>query len=492
MTSPAPRYAARVLAALALVACLAIGGSLNDVRGLPVERSSALDKWRAPWPEAGPRPGSLSPRRWIVIGWDGASWSVALPLLKAGRLPHLESLMREGSYGGLWTVEPTVSPSIWTTIATGVSPARHGILGFDKPRGPWELLVDSWPGRERGPRRFFSNADRRRKALWNLVTEQGRSVVTVGYHNTFPAERVRGAMLSNYLVQQDVLNTLPGGRSALDPATPFVYPPDLTASLHRWVKAPRDVTLEEAQRFASVDRPGYDALMKRFGEPRNKHWTYLLKTYAYDEFNARAGLELETLFKPDFMLVHFQATDWAGHNYLYFHDPRRFAGLRGAPALAMRLKSEQVMYAGTLAAFYVYVDEWLGRLTAGREDDTAVLVLSDHGMEPDANPLKSGTHNEGPAGLFVMNGPGIRRGHRVDGASVYDVLPTLMATSGLPVAADLEGRVLTEALEPRLVEAGWKRVDTYESGARYRPEVQMDARTRGEVEEELRGLGYIQ
>jgi hypothetical protein len=44
-------------------------------------------------------------------------------------------------------------------------------------------------------------------------------------------------------------------------------------------------------------------------------------------------------------------------------------------------------------------------------------------------------------------GDGIRPGVVLRGASVLDIAPTILYLSGLPVARDLEGRVLTEMLE---------------------------------------------
>ena len=66
----------------------------------------------------------------IVIAVDGLEWDVLLPLVREGRLPHLERLMEEGVWGQLETFQPTLSPIIWTTIASGKRPAEHGIEGF--------------------------------------------------------------------------------------------------------------------------------------------------------------------------------------------------------------------------------------------------------------------------------------------------------------------------------------------------------------------------
>lgn len=458
----------------------------------PVTRASALDAWQPAWPDSGPRAHASRPKKWIVMGWDGAAWSVILPLLEAGKLPHLEALMREGSYGNLSTIQPTTSPALWTTIATGVSPTRHGIVGFDKPPGGIDRLRKAWFHSRPSHYEFFSNADRRVKALWNLASDNGRTVVVVGYHNTFPAEEVRGAMVSNYLVRQEVLSTLPGTRSGGDTAA-FVYPADLTAEVARWIRLPRNLSFDEVRRFSAVTEQGFDRLMHRYRQDpaQEERWGYLLKAYAYDEFHARATEELQRRLDPDFLLLHFQCTDWAGHNFLYFHAPSWYADLPGAKAMKKKLEGELERYAKTVEAFYEYADDRLGRLLAARDANTAVLVLSDHGMEPDANSLESGTHNAAPAGMLVMSGPGIRTGHRIDDATLYDILPTLMASSGLPVANDLEGKVLEGAFESGTLQAGWPHVASYESGTRYRPRVELGASLHDEVEKELRGLGYI-
>jgi len=68
--------------------------------------------------------------RVFVIGVDGGSWGVIDPMLARGELPHLAALMARGVAARMDTVEPVISPTVWTSIATGRSPAAHGVTGF--------------------------------------------------------------------------------------------------------------------------------------------------------------------------------------------------------------------------------------------------------------------------------------------------------------------------------------------------------------------------
>jgi hypothetical protein len=103
--------------------------------------------------------------RVVIVGVDGACWSVLDPLLADGRLPHVAALAARGVTAEMETVEPVISPVVWTSIATGRSPAAHGVTDFLKDArdvavptvferlavqglrvGTYEWLV-SWPPR---------------------------------------------------------------------------------------------------------------------------------------------------------------------------------------------------------------------------------------------------------------------------------------------------------------------------------------------------------
>src|SRR5207249_5014379 len=68
--------------------------------------------------------------RVVLVGIDGADWDVIDGLVARGRVPNLARLKREGAWARLRSSVPMLSPLLWTTVATGKTPDRHGINDF--------------------------------------------------------------------------------------------------------------------------------------------------------------------------------------------------------------------------------------------------------------------------------------------------------------------------------------------------------------------------
>ena len=124
--------------------------------------------------------------RVIVLGLDGIDPDVVDLLLSEGELPNFARLRQGGAYGRLESSKPLLSPIIWTTIATGKTPLEHGIAHF--------VAVNEKTGAELP----VTSQMRRVKALWNVLSEAGRDVGVVGWWATWPAETVRGAVVSDH------------------------------------------------------------------------------------------------------------------------------------------------------------------------------------------------------------------------------------------------------------------------------------------------------
>ena len=489
---------------MAFLAAVALYDRLTDRPPTyePVSGTTALDTGDLPWETApDPRPASCGglPAKWLVIDWDAAEWDILLPLLERGEMPHLEALLRRASYGSLATFLPTISPAIWTTIATGVPPDQHGIRHFynQRPRLArwWNRIVNLG----RLERRLYSNAHRRAPAIWNLLSERDEPVMVVGYHNTFPVEEVEGLMVSNYLAQDSVSTLLDMKKGELgddaDLSSSLVYPPEKLADVLEIHQRLMDELPRAVRDFVAIDDEDElrDFLRKaQHLDPEGDQRPYFLtRAWLYDQVAAEVAETFYERLDPTLAIVHFQSLDWAAHHFLYFDRPEGFEKFGWDEATYARLDSQIPLYEDTVVAFHRYADEWLGRLVALTDESTGILIVSDHGTGPGPDPDLPGFHDDAPPGVIVLSGPGIRSGHRVEGATIYDVLPTLMASLDAPVAKDLPGRVLQEVFCP----TAWAPQDqisiaSYREGEAFAPPISAPT-LRQDVARELESLGYL-
>ncbi len=424
----------------------------------------------------------------LLLGVDGFEWSVLLPLVRSGEAPNFAALMEEGFFGRLETTRPTFSPIIWTSIATGKSPRQHGIRGFvRKAEGG-------------GGRRLFNSFDRQTKAFWNILSDYERSVAVVGWWMTFPAEEVNGVMVAqvNTLDQADRKRgraILKGGlREEIEGQ---VYPPARGAEfleIHREME--RTLPGLSRQIFGTFEHP-LTPLTTRLWE--NTQWA-LRADATYLEIARRLAGE-----GHDLLALYLGGADVVGHRFWRYMEPEGYAD---------RPTEEEIRdFGDAVRSYYRYLDTALGRVLAGMPGETTVLVVSDHGMhgvnqnktfreQNIPNDLNSGHHRDAPAGVFIASGIRPHRGRldpeRLGAAelptvgSVLDVTPTLLTLLGIPVGADMEGRVLARVLAREADRA--TQIASHDGDAWRSARAGLDAAALEEDEErleQLRALGYV-
>ena len=116
----------------------------------------------------------------LLIGWDAADWGIINPLMDNGLMPTLNKLVDQSTIGDISTLEPALSPMLWTSIATGKTADKHGILGF--------LEVDE----ENNKIRPVSGKSRKSHAIWNILNSQGYKCNVLGWWPSQPNARRGG------------------------------------------------------------------------------------------------------------------------------------------------------------------------------------------------------------------------------------------------------------------------------------------------------------
>jgi arylsulfatase A-like enzyme len=268
----------------------------------------------------------------------------------------------------------------------------------------------------------------------------------------------------------------------------LTYPEALQEDLRGLVMAPEDVTWDDARTFMEVTPAEFAAMKARpfKGKTIESEFAYF---YSMFETNRRVALHLLRQpsagygAAPD-LLVLFRIVDIASHSSLVASElvPDHL----GAPADDVR------RYARVVSEAYRRVDAAVGELMEAAPDATVVIV-SDHGFQVEAAPGRPPIyhHMSGPPGIFLAAGPAFRPG-RVEGLTVYDVLPVLAAVKGFPVADDLPGRIPSDLFDPGQVDThALRRVATYGRRRGAPPAVAPPTSTDEAAVERLRALGYV-
>ena len=388
-------------------------------------------------------------------------------LMSEGKLPNFAKLRQEGAYGRLRSSKPLLSPVIWTTIATGKTPDQHGIGHF--------TAIDQQTG-EKIP---VTSEMRGVKALWNILSDQGKEVAVVGWWATWPAENVNGAIVSDHTCYHFLF---PEGEGGAQETQHLTHPPELAARLAPLIRRPHDISLDEATRYIHVSPEEYAQPFAFENDVSHFRWAV-----ATADSYRRIGLELWKTEHPDILMVYTEATDSTAHLFGHLF---RAAGLSGELAV------QQEKYGDAVEQMYLYADELIGQFLEVMDDRTTLAVMSDHGFELGAlqdDPSKTRDmrrvserfHRE--EGILYLYGRGVRAHARLHGATLVDVAPTLLALAGLAPALDMPGRALTEAFDFSVPKA---RIATYEDDAA-KTRAAGGAAVDPQILERLRSLGYL-
>ncbi len=482
------------LGMLFLLACPASNAAPGSQSEDPVSPEFTPTTAPTAAPEASPSPVPIvlavagvdeGPRsKVLVIGTDGFDPLQVKRLAARGALPHLSALMRQGASGTLFSEREIRSPALWTTMATGRPREVHGIYDF---------VTGSrlWPADRRDePRRLVTSNMRAVPAIWNIASEAGRTVGVVGWLSTWPAESVHGVMVSPYVaLGQKKQHTIKGGLYADEERQ--VYPEARWEEIKQQIVSP--FALAEAEIEALVPNAPDDlaALYPRLRRYRvAARWSL-----AHTQTMRNTTLALLETDRPDLTMVYVEGADSLGHRFWVFSQPDAEieAQLTAAGLPTGHAARLSALYGEVVDHYYQTVDAMVGELLAAVDEDTLVMVVSDHGFGSrsgqwgiNANVPFEGEHRI--EGFVAIRGPGVVAGSTIHGATLYDVVPTVLDALGLPALEDGEGDSLLPALTHTLGGSGAR----VAAEGRKKKATPMDSPFDAEEVERLRSLGYVQ
>ena len=191
----------------------------------------------------------------------------------------------------------------------------------------------------------------------------------------------------------------------------------------------------------------------------------------------------------DFTAVYYDSIDHFCHGFMNYHPPR----------LSWVDEKDFEIYKQVVESGYIYHDILLGTLLDETDENTTVMLISDHGFHSDhLRPRHIPMEPAGPAvqhrpyGIFAVKGPGIKKDEIIYGASLLDVCPTILTLFGLPVGQDMDGKPLINIFsELREIATlpGWDEI----AGAdgRHPPDRRIDPVEAREALQQLISLGIL-
>lgn len=269
-------------------------------------------------------------KRVMIIGWDCAAPELVFDAFKDD-MPNTQRLMQEGIYGHLESTIPPITVPAWMCMMTSREPGELGIYGFrNRHDYSYEALT-------------IANANTIKvRTLWELLGQQQKRSVVLGVPLTYPAKPFPGWMVTSFL-------------TPIDPNAPiterglqWTFPPRLTREI---AQVAPDYMID-IPNFRTDKRAELEKQLLKMTRERFKFARYLLEKKSWDFF----------------MMVEM-GSDRLHHAFWRYWDKTHPKYEPNSP------------FTNTMRNYYCMLDEELGGMLACVDEDTTVMIVSDHGAK---------------------------------------------------------------------------------------------------------------
>ena len=341
----------------------------------------------------------------LLVGWDAADWQVMTPLLTSGKMPHLTALMDGGVQAQLATMDPPISPMLWSTIATAQWPSKHGIHGFTEI--------------ENGTVRAVRGASLQVPTYWDVLEENGFPCTTVGWWPSHPAPESKsgGVRISNLAPAEDG-NWIDAG----------IRPSYLQPIAKALLLQPEEIPAQAiALFFPNLEVSSEDEIVRSV----LKITTHALNVHTLATLALAYGNQAHAS-------IYYDALDHYKHLGMKYHPPQ----LPGVTDEAF------TKYKHIVTAAYRLHDLFLDVLLGFTNEKSTTFLISDHGFKSgDERWGQLPDHAGAPAlehrhfGVFLAKGSAVNIAALTSGLTLLDIAPTLLAVHQLKAIPDMKGRV---------------------------------------------------
>jgi predicted AlkP superfamily phosphohydrolase/phosphomutase len=274
----------------------------------------------------------------LLIGVDGATFTVLDPYMESGVMPFLAELSKRSTRAVLRSIMPPLTPPAWTSLVTGKHPGQHGIFDFFQKEEPGSVYFS-----------FATSQEVRSQTIWTLASDQQHRVISLNFPLMFPPPPVEGAVV-------------PGGMMPWRQLRLGCHPPGLFDRLKQLPGFnPREM-LDMELEIKAIDGCPEDehAEFVELHIRRERHWAEVLHHLMETE-------------QADLIAVMFDGVDKLQHLCWRFIDP----AFRPAQPNAW----EQQMI-DLCEEYFRSLDGLIAGIVQSAGPEATVVLASDHGFGP--------------------------------------------------------------------------------------------------------------
>jgi predicted AlkP superfamily phosphohydrolase/phosphomutase len=274
----------------------------------------------------------------LLIGLDGATFTVLDPYMERGIMPFLRELTERGTRATLRSIMPPLTPPAWTSLMTGKHPGQHGVFDFFQREEPGGIHF-----------RFASSQDIRTSTIWSLASDEDRRVISLNFPLMFPAPPVDGCIV-------------PGGMMPWRQLRLGCHPPGLFDRLKALPGfSPREM-LDMELEVKAID-----------GCPDEEYAAYVQQHVEREQRWLEVAVHLMREEPAELIGVMFDGVDKLQHLCWRFIDPAC------RPAEPTPWEQEMIDHC---ERYFRSVDAIVAELVALAGPEATVVLASDHGFGP--------------------------------------------------------------------------------------------------------------
>lgn len=261
----------------------------------------------------------------FVLGIDGMPPEKILEW--RNELPTISKLMEEGWYSRIRSTIPPTSIAAWSSIFSGLDPGELDIFGYTRKPFPPDFKINLINSTYvKGPR------------VWDILSKKGKKSIVFGAPLTYPAQPVNDVMITDFLT--------PGFGSNC------VYPEELKKEIVEVLGGPLIFDVSEFANYRNLNSVDLIGKVTTLTEQQFTLAMHFARTKQWDFFafiNYGSDRLHHTLWR------YIDST----HKHYEHH-----------PILSPAIKN-----------FYKFLDKKISQLLTCLDDQTTLIVTSDHGMD---------------------------------------------------------------------------------------------------------------